>query len=148
VEAPPFRGEHRKTRWLVFGGMSSRIKGDSSFRRQRSAACFIPPLRSCCYSYTAIGTNSATYPSPRRCWNAPLWRETVQMVIWYYSIKFYTLIDIQLYMRYVYYYVGIYMNSVTFIILFYLLLYNLFCIYFVFILGVQSFSAVCKRRRH
>lgn len=42
VEAPPLRGEHRKTRWLVFGGMSSRIKGDSSFRRQRSAACFIP----------------------------------------------------------------------------------------------------------
>lgn len=39
MEAPPLRGEHR---WLVFGGMSSRIKGDSSFRRQRSAACFIP----------------------------------------------------------------------------------------------------------
>lgn len=42
MEAPPLRGEHRKTRWLVFGGMSLRIKGDSSFRRQRSAACFIP----------------------------------------------------------------------------------------------------------
>jgi len=32
-------------RWLVFGGMSSRMKGDSFFRRQRSAACSIP---SCC----------------------------------------------------------------------------------------------------
>lgn len=36
-----------EARWFMFGGMSLGIKGDSSFRRQRTAACFtllVPPI--------------------------------------------------------------------------------------------------------